>query len=131
MGSRIRGPFWICPHTGNGSITSEIMNAALKEVQENYRKVSATARQIEAMESNEQERLRRIDILQYQIDEIRGVNPGPDEKEELENERNILTNREKILASATEAYGILYESEASILHADKPFGENPGGTEPV
>ncbi len=87
----------------------------LKEVQENYRKLSATARQIEAMESNEQERLRRIDILQYQIEEIRSVNPGPDEKEELESERNILTNREKILASATEAYGILYESEASIL----------------
>jgi DNA repair protein RecN (Recombination protein N) len=87
----------------------------LKEVQENYRKVSATARQIEAMESNEQERLRRIDILQYQIDEIRSVNPEPEEKEELENERNILTNREKILASATEAYGILYESEAAIL----------------
>ena len=87
----------------------------LKEVQENYRTLSATARQIEAMESNEQERLRRIDILQYQIEEIRSVNPGPEEKEELENERNILTNREKILASATEAYGILYESEAAIL----------------
>ena len=56
----------------------------LKEVQENYRKLSATARQIEAMESNEQERLRRIDILQYQIEEIRSVNPGPEEKEELE-----------------------------------------------
>ena len=87
----------------------------LKEVQENYRELSATSRQIEAMESNEQERLRRIDILQYQIEEIRSVNPGPDEKEELEIERNILTNREKILASATEAYGILYESEAAIL----------------
>ena len=87
----------------------------LREVQEHYRKLRETARQIESMESSEQERLRRIDILQYQIDEIRGVNPGPDEKEVLENERNMLANHEKILASATEANGILYEDEVSIL----------------
>jgi DNA repair protein RecN (Recombination protein N) len=87
----------------------------LKEVQEEYRKIRATADQLEAMETNDQERLRRIDILKYQIEEIRQVNPQPDEKEKLENERSILTNREKILALATEAYGILYESEASML----------------
>ncbi|HTY62069.1 MAG TPA: DNA repair protein RecN [Acidobacteriota bacterium] len=89
--------------------------ALLKEVQEAFGKLSATARQIESMASSEQERLRRMDVLQYQIEEIRGINPGPDEKEELENERNILTNREKILALATEAFGILYEGEVSIL----------------
>ncbi len=87
----------------------------LGEVREIYRKLRATSQQIESLESSEQERLRRIDMLRYQIDEIRGINPGPDEKEELETERNILTNREKILAASTEAYGILYEGEASIL----------------
>jgi DNA repair protein RecN (Recombination protein N) len=87
----------------------------LKEVQESFRTLRATAQQLESMETNEQERLRRIDILKYQIEEIRQIDPHPDEKETLENERNFLTNREKILALATEAFGILYEDELSML----------------
>jgi DNA repair protein RecN (Recombination protein N) len=87
----------------------------LKEVQESFRTLRAAAQQLESMETNEQERLRRIDILKYQIEEIRQIDPQPDEKETLENERNILTNREKILALATEAFGILYEDELSML----------------
>lgn len=86
-----------------------------EKVQEGYRKLRQTARQLESLESSEQERLRRIDVLQYQIDEIRKIDPRPNEKEELENERSVLTNREKILALATEAFGLLYESESSVL----------------
>jgi DNA repair protein RecN (Recombination protein N) len=67
------------------------------------------------LEINEQERLRRIDMLQYQVDEIRQIDPKPDEKEDLEKESCILANREKILSLATEAYGLLNEDESSIL----------------
>ncbi len=99
-------------------------NTALrKEVKESYRRLRETVRQLAAVEINEQERLRRIDILNFQIEEIRNVNPQPGEKEALENERNILSNREKILALATEAHAILYENEDSILrkisHVDR------------
>jgi len=90
-------------------------DALLAEVKDRYRKMRETARQLSSMETDEQERLRRIDILQFQIDEIRHVNPQPGEKESLENERNILSNREKILALATEAYTALYEIESSVL----------------
>ncbi len=95
-------------HFGSNHVQVEI-------VQESYRKLRLTAQQLESLESNEQERLRRIDMLQYQIDEIAQIDPKPDEKEELEQERSLLTNREKILALATEAYGLLYEGESSIL----------------
>jgi DNA repair protein RecN (Recombination protein N) len=91
-------------------------NYALRqEVQELYKKLRETARQLESLEINEQERLRRIDMLQYQVDEIRQIDPKPDEKEELEQERRILANHEKILSLATEAYGLLHENEASVL----------------
>jgi len=91
-------------------------NAALrKEVKDSFRKLRETLRQLESVELNEQERLRRIDVLQFQIDEIRHVDPQPDEREALENERNVLSNREKILTLATEAHSVLYESESSIL----------------
>jgi DNA repair protein RecN (Recombination protein N) len=79
------------------------------------------------VEINEQERLRRIDILNFQIEEIRNINPQPGEKEALENERNILSNRERILALATEAHAMLYENEGSILrevsHVERMIGE--------
>jgi DNA repair protein RecN (Recombination protein N) len=90
-------------------------NDLLQNVRASFRKVREITRQIESMETNEQERLRRIDILQFQIDEIHKVNPQPGEKGSLENERNLLSNHEKILALATDIYGILYESESSLL----------------
>lgn len=98
---------WLDHFGGNASL--------VKEVRDSYKKIRETARQLAAVEMNEQERLRQIDILQFQTKEIRQVNPQPGEKETLENEKNILSNREKILTLATEAHTILYESESSIL----------------
>jgi DNA repair protein RecN (Recombination protein N) len=102
----------------------------LEPVQSSFRKLQELARQLELLETNEQERLRRIDILQFQIDEIRKVGPLPGEKEELENEHTILTNRERILSLATDSYATLYESEASVLvilnHLEKLFSELAG-----
>jgi DNA repair protein RecN (Recombination protein N) len=106
-------------------------NAALLEkVRLSFRNLQETARHLEFIEKDEQERLRRIDMLQFQIEEIRKVKPLPGEKEELENERTILTNRERILSLATESYSIIYESEPSVLtnlsHLEKLFGELAG-----
>jgi len=89
----------------------------LEKVRAGYRKLLETARQLETMENSEQERLRRIDILRFQIEEIRRANPRPNEQEDLERERIVLSNHEKILALVTEAYSLLYESESSILRA--------------
>lgn len=98
-----------------------------KEVKDCYRSLREIVRQLAAVEINEQERLRRIDILNFQIEEIRNINPQPGEKEALENERNILSNRERILALATEAHAMLYENEGSILrevsHVERMIGE--------
>jgi DNA repair protein RecN (Recombination protein N) len=89
----------------------------LNEVNAHYKKLYEAARRLETVTLNAQERLRRIDILQFQIEEIRTVNPQPGEKEALESEKNILSNREKLLGLSTEMYGMLYESESSILRA--------------
>jgi DNA repair protein RecN (Recombination protein N) len=113
---------WLDEFGGNAELLEEVRLA--------FRTMKETARQLEFIEENEQERLRRIDILQFQIDEITKVGPLPGEKEELENERTILANRERILALATESYSILYESEPSAInsltHLEKLFGELAG-----
>jgi DNA repair protein RecN (Recombination protein N) len=86
-----------------------------RRVGEHFQKLKEIELQLLTLESDEQERLRRIDILRFQTEEIRRAEPKPNEKEALESERSILSNREKILALASEAYWMLYESESSIL----------------
>jgi len=88
---------------------------AAQELRDQYGKVRETALRLEALAMDEQERQRLIDILRFQVDEIRRADIRPGEKENLENEKSILGNREKIFGLAHEAYALLYESEHSIL----------------
>jgi len=87
----------------------------LDEVRECYRSLQTIARRLESTEMHEQERLRRLDILQFQLNEIRSVNPQVHEFELLLGEKALLSNHEKILSHVTEAYSLLYESDSSIL----------------
>jgi DNA repair protein RecN (Recombination protein N) len=84
-------------------------------VRASYRKMSEIGRRLESMRIDEQERLRRMDILEFQLNEIRNAKLRPEEKQELESEKNILANREKIFALANEAYTLLYEHESSLI----------------
>ena len=92
---------------GNGELCAD--------VREKFRTLCETARFLEEIENHEQERLRRIDMLSFQINEIEKVRPLPGEKEDLEKERDVLVNRERIVGLTTEAYALLYESEAAVL----------------
>jgi DNA repair protein RecN (Recombination protein N) len=87
----------------------------LRAVQESYRQLRGIATQLEAMKMDEQERLRRVDVLGFQINEIKRTNPQPNEREILEIERNVLSHSERIFALASEAYGLLYEREPALL----------------
>jgi DNA repair protein RecN (Recombination protein N) len=87
---------------------------SLREVRECHRQLKSIAGKLESLETDEKQRLQRIDVLRFQIDEIRRVNPQPEEKETLEQEKNLLANYEKILALATETYSVAYDDEMSI-----------------
>jgi len=58
---------------------------------------------------DEGERERRMDILQYQIHEINEARIVPGEDAELENERNLMQNAEKLRQAVSGAYQLLYE----------------------
>lgn len=98
---------WLDYYGNNGRL--------LTEVRERFKALRETAIRLEHNEADKEERIRRIEILRFQLEEIRRVAPLPNEREELENEIAILSNSEKILANATDAYSVLYESESSIL----------------
>ncbi len=54
------------------------------------------------------ERERRIDLLRYQVDEIKKSAIRSGEEEELNRQRTYLANAEKILSSLSSAYDLLY-----------------------
>lgn len=70
-------------------------------------------REMESLSRNEQDRLRAIDLLAFQAQELDRARLQPGEDARLEEEKQVLGNLEKIRAAATGAYGHLYEEEGS------------------
>ena len=64
---------------------------------------------------SEQERLRALDLLRFQVDELTKARLAPGEDERLKTERAVLRNIEKVRSAAASAYAALYEDEGSAL----------------
>ena len=60
------------------------------------------------LNQSEQERLRALDLLRFQVDEITQARLSPGEDERLESERAVLRNIEKVRLAAASAYAALY-----------------------
>lgn len=69
----------------------------------------------DALTSNQQERRQKIDLYAFQIDEIDKAQLKPGEGEELEKERTLLSNAEKIYSTVSLCYLQLYESSDAVL----------------
>ena len=64
---------------------------------EKYKNFTDIRRQIGALQMDEAEKVRRVDTLQYQIEELRRAKLTPGEEEELTARRGMLRNAEKFL----------------------------------
>jgi DNA repair protein RecN (Recombination protein N) len=69
--------------------------------------------EMETLSQNEQERLRAMDLLQFQVQELDRAQPQPGEDTSLEEERRVLVNLERIRTAAAAAFSQLYEQEGS------------------
>lgn len=67
------------------------------------------------LERTEAEILQRLDLLEFQRNEIERVGPNRGEAERLRERVGILAHSEKLFAAAAGGYQELYESESSIL----------------
>ncbi len=92
---------------------------AVRELRERHQSLQGIQKRIDSTAMDERERLKRVDSLRYQVDEIRRANLRPDEREDLENEKVVLSNREEIFACASNLYNLLYEGEGSVLSQAK------------
>lgn len=74
-------------------------------------KLRAVRRELQALQKDERELARRADLLTYQVDEIEKAGLREGEDEELQQERVLLNNAERLDTLATSAYALLYESD--------------------
>jgi DNA repair protein RecN (Recombination protein N) len=82
---------------------------------------------IEDLERGEQDRLRLVDLWIFQKREIEEARLQAGEDEQLEIEKRVLSNAEKIYNAAMQAFDLLYEGDgsttASMRAAQKQIGE--------
>lgn len=92
-----------------------------------FRKWREASERLEQMSANEQERLRMLDLWQFQRNEIDAVRLRAGEDGELESERKVLQNVTRLQEAAAAAFELLYESpesaKAQIRQAAKRVDE--------
>lgn len=83
----------------------------LSEYKELYSKLRDAKKRLEALALDENERIRRVDLLEYQTQEIENAELKDGEEEELFQRREIIQNAERIAISAQEAKEALYSGD--------------------
>ncbi|MGA9245795.1 MAG: DNA repair protein RecN [Silvibacterium sp.] len=68
---------------------------------------------LEDLESDEQDKLRMVDLWLFQSREIEAAQPKAEEDTALETERRKLMNAERLYAASMSAYDLLYEGSSS------------------
>lgn len=90
----------------------------LAEFQAAYEAVTALKREIASLQMDESEKARRLDSLQYQIDELERAELKEREQEALIRRRDLLRNAEKLLSAAAGAHAALSGDEDSAGAVD-------------
>jgi DNA repair protein RecN (Recombination protein N) len=89
----------------------------LESVRALHRRRRELEQELEGLSHNEQERLRTLDLLGFQVRELEQAKLELGEDVRLDEERRVLSNLEKIRAAASSAFHELYEDEgAAISH---------------
>lgn len=68
----------------------------------------AIERQIASLDMEEQEKMQKIDLLEYQVNEIKKASLEKGEEEDLRTQRDIYANAEQITSSVSKAYQNVY-----------------------
>lgn len=81
---------------------------ALGEYVEIYKSFDLLRKKITQLSENEQEMAHRLDLLQFQLEEIESANLQPKEDELLQEEKTQISNYEKIYESLQNSYNSLH-----------------------
>ena len=85
----------------------------LKDVSAAFARWKQIRGRIAELEQDEQDRMRILDLWNFQCREIEEARLRAGEDEQLEAEKRVLANAEKIYGAAINAFDLLYEGDAS------------------
>ena len=91
-----------------------VMDKPLDEMQEAYKEFTATKRELEKLEIDERDRMQQIDMLTYQTAEIEKLQLRVGEEEELNDEKNLLENVERLAEKLSLAHRALSGSDCAL-----------------
>ncbi|MEC1719468.1 DNA repair protein RecN [Schinkia azotoformans] len=80
---------------------------AIEEYQQLYNQFLKLKKQLKGLTENEQKMAHRLDLIQFQLSEIKNAELEPGEEETLINEKSQLSNFERIHTSVTRSYKAL------------------------
>ncbi|MGH9325774.1 MAG: DNA repair protein RecN [Terriglobia bacterium] len=95
-------------------LLDEFGGISVEEVAALFRRRRELGCERAALSQSEQERLRTLDLLQFQAKELSQARLSPGEDARLEEEKRLLANVEKLRAAASTAFANLYEEEGSV-----------------
>lgn len=93
------------------SFLKESGKAALAEYQAAYKNWKELLSKSDAFDMDEAEKLRKIDMLTYERDEIRAANLIPGEEDELKAKRDIINHKKRLEESIATALSALCDAE--------------------
>ena len=92
--------------------------AQLEEYQTLYRQLIRVKRQMDALEMDETEKQRRIEVLQFQLQEIEEARLQPGEEEQLQARRRVLSHAQTIAQQLSAAHAALSGDDDAAGAAD-------------
>lgn len=99
------------------------LDAERQRVGERVAELRRVRRERESLNRDERELARQVDLLRFQADEIEVAAPRVDEDAELEAERRVLANAERLIELAESAYAALYEGADEVRPASELLGQ--------
>ena len=95
----------------------------LDDYLQTYGELRAVRKELKELRQVESEAARRVELLNFQVDEISAASLVPGEEEQLKEERTRLANAENLAAQATAAMTALDESDPHSPSATDRLGE--------
>ena len=95
----------------------------LERYQKSYHTIRELEKQLQALQGDESQREQRIDILQFQKEEIEAAALKTGEEEDLLEQRKRLGSMEKLMRLTGEAVSVLYDGKNEIPSACDQIGD--------
>ncbi|MBT2656523.1 DNA repair protein RecN [Bacillus sp. ISL-18] len=93
---------------------AEEINPALNEYAQVFRRYEQTLNKLKSLSENDQQTAHRLDLIQFQLDEIQKSNLKPNEDEELSEEKRRLGNFERVFEAIQTSYNALQGEQKGL-----------------